>query len=422
MDKILKLILLSLICIISSVRSDCSTPLECYTEAIRNLNEDRAEIRNFKDNIQAVIKAKIDEIKNYFEKKYKERELYWDKKNEDLQKSFVTQFEEMKKQIAGLQTEVTELKKVVAAITTYNKKNNNMYIESVIYDNLTQALEQGIIKKVGNPVGWNDTSYKTNPWNGKFMINIGTGAQSNGNGLQVNIPEGHNVLWIRCSNHVWGTFRLKYSDGNNEDLGKFACGYRNLNEISPDGGTPDTNQSTHIWTPMRVTRPGALIIYSDISSDDWISGIAFGKNLWNHARNSAIAYHWKLNGGTDGWNDNWNNDNLGLVVNRRLNEFFVPVVPSLKDKLLYIIEHNNNWLGTMHTDIKVNGTPIERFRTTYNNPFAVHFNSKFYTRYLAALIPNSLIPKEATFIKVEIDMRQQDANINYREMGTHDLE
>jgi len=76
----------------------------------------------------------------------------------------------------------------------------------------------------------------------------------------------------------------------------------------------------------------------------------------------------------------------------------------------------------MHTDIKVNGTPIERFRTTYNNPFAVHFNSKFYTRYLAALIPNSLIPKEATFIKVEIDMRQQDANINYREMGTHDLE
>jgi hypothetical protein len=29
----------------------------------------------------------------------------------------------------------------------------------------------------------------------------------------------------------------------------------------------------------------------------WISGIAFGKNLWNHASNSAFAYEKAMNGG-----------------------------------------------------------------------------------------------------------------------------
>jgi len=69
-----------------------------------------------------------------------------------------------------------------------------------------------------------------------------------------------------------------------------------------------------MWTPIPGTRSGSLMVYSDINSDCWISGLALGMNLWNHARNSAIAYHWKLNGGTDGWDrENWNNDNLGLI-------------------------------------------------------------------------------------------------------------
>jgi hypothetical protein len=29
----------------------------------------------------------------------------------------------------------------------------------------------------------------------------------------------------------------------------------------------------------------------------------------------------------------------------------VPVVPNGKNKILYIIEHNNNWEGTMHKDV-----------------------------------------------------------------------
>jgi hypothetical protein len=31
--------------------------------------------------------------------------------------------------------------------------------------------------------------------------------------------------------------------------------------------------------------------------DCWISGLGFGKNIWSHAYNNAIAYHWGINGG-----------------------------------------------------------------------------------------------------------------------------
>ncbi len=424
MNKISIILLLCLFSAFTTVKSDCGTPIECYSKAIESLKQDRSEMKFFRERMQILINQKNKELKASLEEKFKVKEKAWDKKNEDLQKEFQAQVEEFKKNIKALQTEVNTLKQKVETLARYDKKKDNMYLESKIYDNIFQAMDNGVIKKIGSPNGWNDQSHKTNPWNSKLMLNIGTGAQSNGNGLQVNVPKDYNVLWLRCSNHVWGAFRLKYSDGNKEDLGKFACGHRNLNGISPDGAAPDSYNTVHRWAPIRITRAGVLDVYSDINSDSWISGIAFGKNLWNHAVNSAIAYHWKLNGGTDGWNtDNWNSDNLGLIVQQKINELYVPISPSGKDKLLYLIEYNSNWLGTMHTSIKVNGTPIERFRTSYgNNPFATHFNSKYFDRYMAALVPNSLIPKDALFIKVEIDMRQQNEHIYYREVGTHDFE
>ena len=38
-----------------------------------------------------------------------------------------------------------------------------------------------------------------------------------------------------------------------------------------------------------------------------------------------------------------------------ISVLYVSVVPSGKDKLFYIVEHNNNWVGSMHKSIKVNG-------------------------------------------------------------------
>ena len=58
---------------------------------------------------------------------------------------------------------------------------------------------------------------------------------------------------------------------------------------------------------------------------------------------------------------------------------------------------------------------------TYDNPFSRHWNSKLYERYIAARIPNQVIPANARYLNVVIDMTKQDSQINFREIGTHDL-
>ena len=163
---------------------------------------------------------------------------------------------------------------------------------------------------------------------------------------------------------------------------------------------------------------------SGINADAWISGIAFSTNPWGHARQSAVGIHWCINncGNPAVWySENWNNDNLAMFTNGKVFKVSVPVVPNGNSKLLYLIEHDNNWLGTMHNVVRVNGREIDRFSTAYgNNPFAVSNNSKFYDRYMATEVPADLIPADADFITVEVDMTKQDHQIHFREMGTHD--
>lgn len=74
----------------------------------------------------------------------------------------------------------------------------------------------------------------------------------------------------------------------------------------------------------------------------------------------------------------------------------------------------------MHGGVRVNDYDIERLRTSYHNPFATHHSSKYFQRYVAALVPASLIPNTAKFIKVEIDMSMSDTAFYFREAGTHD--
>jgi hypothetical protein len=112
----------------------------------------------------------------------------------------------------------------------------------------------------------------------------------------------------------------------------------------------------------------------------------------------------------------------------------VPYCWTGRDKLLYLVEHNSDWNGCMHTGITINDTPLpERFLASYDNPFARHWNSKFYNRYIAARIPAELIPQpsadKAPLLKVQIDLSFQQpitkdapTGIHFREMGTHDLE
>jgi hypothetical protein len=305
------------------------------------------------------------------------------------------------------------------------EKNNRLYLSSsvVFHDDISVAFAKGVVGKIGNPNQWDSNSYKTRLWNKRYLLKFGRNRCEYKNGMTITVPEGSEVLWLRCADQHWGNFYVTYEEsGARKDLGSYTCGYRNLNEISPDGGAPDSYRNSNMWFPIPVKKSGAHIVHSNTHSDSWISGIAYSKNLWGHARQSAVGLHWAVNGGTKlGWNShNWNNDQLATIDVGKKSTLKVPVVANGKDKLFYIVEHNNNWVGTVHNTITVEGKNIERLRTSYNNPFAVHFNSKSYSRYIASFVPKELIPAGATFISVEIDMVGIDKHIYFREAGTHD--
>ncbi len=314
------------------------------------------------------------------------------------------------------------MEEIVSQMKVDRSNRYYMYKEAIIYQNIFEPLEKNIISKVGNPVGWDDQTHRVNEFNKRKILLIGTAPQKNGDGLKINVPDGYNVLWIRVLNDRHNIYRVTpESDPNQSE--KYACSFRGLNEISPDGTTSDSYDYIHKWCPIPLRKSGAYMLYSDINKNGcWLSGIAFSKNLWNHAKNSGLAYHWQINGGTAAtwFSDNWNNDILAQIPAGQVSEFMIPVVPSGKDKMLYIYEHNNNWDGAMHTNVKINDQQVERFRTSYLNPFSIHINSKIYSRYIAIHIPKEMVPSDAKFLKLKVDMTMSNANIFFREIGSHD--
>jgi len=256
-------------------------------------------------------------------------------------------------------------------------------------------------------------------------MRFGYGVLQDGNGISVQIPDEYNVLWMRVLNDRWTVIKAKYLDNNNEDIGRFTCGYRSLNEYSPDGAAPDSSYNVHIWCQIPVEKNRKVGIISSYEKGDfWLSGIAFGKNIWNHARNSAPAYLWSLNGGnpTDWYSENHSNDVLAKMVGGSVYELKVPITNTNADKLVYIVQHNDASNSNMHTSLSVNGSQIERLRTTYFNPFATHHNSKSSQRYLAAFIPKEKLNPQDKFITLKIDLTSlnNDNYFYFREIGTHD--
>lgn len=317
-----------------------------------------------------------------------------------------------------------------------NPLRHRMYPDDpLVYQDIFDAVRLKAIAKLGKP-RYDDTTYSTNPWFDRRIIMYGGNNEADGNGAVVTIPADYDTVWVRVLGDRWAVVKAYFLDGGREDLGLWAGGWRTTNCYCPDGSLSDgcyswdsdqkQHRTMHQWLPIPTGRAGrlALIAKPNTNSDFWLSGVAFSKNPWAHAAQSAVAYHWKLNGGTDvKWNTHyWHSDVLAEIVAKNNYELMVPVVPSGRDKLLYLIEHNSDWNGCMHTGITVNGHPIERFMATYDNPFARHWNSKFYERYIAARIPADLIPTDARWLSVRIDMSKQDNSIHFREIGTHDLD
>ena len=327
-------------------------------------------------------------------------------------------------------------------IKAYNLRDKMYDSGAIIYQNIMDCLSSGVIAKSGNPTAWDSTSYASNMWNGLSILNIGNSSNVYPNGLKVTFDNSltskgpfddySRTLWIRCLNERWITINLY--DGSGQLLGSYSSGRRMSTQINPNGSGAENQYNVHAWFPIPISLPisSSFVLVAGVNTGDngsncYISGIAFSKNPWNHAMNSALSYTWATNGGdTTLWNsNNWNNDILSQLdptsASNKTYNLKVPVLFSPYDKLVYIVEHNNNWVGTMHKKVTVNGTQIENFRTTYTNPFATHFNSKLYNRYLAARIPNSLIKSGDRFVTVSIDMTgANNGGIYFREIGTHD--
>ena len=340
------------------------------------------------------------------------------------------------KAIADINTNVESSNKTIAELSDNNskyKRNNYLYYpeDAIIYQNIFDALKNKVIAKSGDPAHWDETTYAVNPWNNFLILRIGlvpggTKGFVFPNGLKVTVPENKNVLWVRALGDRWTCIQLFKADGTY--LFTYATGYNNLNRYAPDGGSADAGWNVHPWMAMPVPGPGDYVLVAGNKANDgggdlWLSGIAFSTNPLNHAYNSIIAYHWLINGGSPAltWNsENWNNDQLAQLDHPKVYTLIVPIVPSGKDKLLYIIEHNNQWNGIMHKSVTVEGQPVERFRSTVSHPLATHHNSKIYERFISTRIPEALT-RGKTFITVVIDMTLQNHNIYCREIGTIDI-
>jgi|GEM_PF-2025877 len=301
--------------------------------------------------------------------------------------------------------------------------------DPVVYQEIFEAKAEGAISKLGNPV-YDETTYSKQLWNDRRIIKYGGDNEKDGNGAKVIIPKGYDTLWVRVLGERWTVIHAYFLDGDKEDLGLWPGGWRSANSYCPDGSLSDGYKTAHQWLPIPAGRAGevALVAKPNTGGHFWLSGLAFSRNPWAHAAQSAVGYHWALNGGNGtawdskgGWH-NWKGDSLSKINPKTNLELMVPVIPSGREKLLYLVEHNNDWNGCMHTGITVNGQRIERFMATYDNPFARHWNSKLFDRYIAARIPADLIPEKARRLSVRIDMSKQDNGIHFREIGTHDLD
>jgi hypothetical protein len=62
-------------------------------------------------------------------------------------------------------------------------------------------------------------------------------------------------MWLRVCNERWSVFRVN-PESHPQLSEKFAGGYRNLNEIAPDGGSTDAFWNIHKWIPIPLRKSG----------------------------------------------------------------------------------------------------------------------------------------------------------------------
>ena len=339
--------------------------------------------------------------------------------------------------------------------TPANEFSNRMYpSDPLVFQNIFEAAALGsfsdktpYITKFGSP-SYDASTDENDLWYGRHLIRYGDGVEQDGNGAAITIPKGYDTLWVRTCNDRWVRFYayfLDENDGLKEELGQWCGGYRHANSYCPDGSLADSDSKKHHWIPipLRHSPPEDPEVPKDrvaiINKVDQgpnkqlnLSGLAFSRNPWKHATMGSVGYYWGLNDSetisgqdTDTVSQG---DTLYRIEGESSPQLKVPFVYSGKDKLLFAIEYNATENGCAHGDIFVNGINLkERFLATYDNPFARHWNSKIYQRYIAVRIPihfmdDLSIDENTHFLTIRIDQTNISEDFQFREMGTHDLE
>ena len=337
----------------------------------------------------------------------------------------------------------------------YSKKLNNMYYheDAIIYDDMRQLITMNPPVIYPSPTSIN--IYSIQDWNGRSIYGQGNSyadfAKYISKGLHVVVPANKSVLWVRTPLDRMSSFSLWTLDINMANvnaglvrtklLGSYVNGGRFSTLYSPDGanGCGTGNYRAFTWMPIPVPLSTGDKTYmlctgmpeKDVWRDGWIGGIAFSTNPWNHAMNVGGAYQddIKANGTITGINNDthsWNYDHITSISMGIEVRLMVPCINSGKDKLLYYVEHNNNWSGGIITNVYIGSgwfaRKLDNFTTTYSNPFATSINSKMYNRFYATRIPSNLLQPYTNFIPIIIVTRGLTGDAIYlREIGTMDL-
>jgi hypothetical protein len=119
------------------------------------------------------------------------------------------------------------------------------------------------------------------------------------------------------------------------------------------------------------------------------------------------------------YSNNSSNDQLIEIIGIATITFRIPFVNSGRNKVFYIIEHNKFDYAGYTTYITINNINIGNLYTTFDNPFARHFNSKINNRYFGVIIPKEILPATNNYITVKFTITLE-SKLYFREIGTHD--
>lgn len=347
---------------------------------------------------------------------------------------------------------------------SYILQSTGLFPGLILYDDILDLLSKNtIITKSGSPQSWDQTSFtKTNLWNGKTLLHIGsTNSPGNiyPNGLKITIDPmitntlstANNlgvysyIIWIRALNDRSSVFKLYDSTGSLCCVSGF--GFRGSLSIYNDFAPQSVSTNFHLWFPITVSTAGKFqpyytLVTDSISADGWLSGIGFSNNPFNYAVSSWLVLQKQLylvkSTNSSIVTDPTNLNNMintaqstisgeaGLYLQPNfIHTFMIPVIPSNCDKVLFISSCDFTtpagiYLGRNPSPIiTANSIAITKL-ANYYNPFSVAINSKQSYKYLGSIIPSGLINNGDKFVKITIDLTGLPYGIYFREIGTHD--